>query len=116
VDVVQPDKLAVRTGHKGGSHVGAAPGTSGISAGVGRSLLLMSRAGRMTWETIQGGFREVSTAKHGQNCRSSLQAPLLSEREGFVCPTNQKANTINLRLLPRLRVSNCSSRCPIYVM
>jgi hypothetical protein len=108
MEAVQPDKIAVRTGHKGGSHVGAAPGTSGIRAGVGRS-----RARRMTWETIQGGFREASTAKHGQNCRSSLQAPLLSERKGFVCPTNQKANTINLRLLPRLRVPSCSSRCPM---
>jgi hypothetical protein len=68
---VQPGKTAGRRGHDGGSHFGVAPGTGGVSVGVGRS-----RAIRMTWENIQGGVREASTAKPDQTLgisRSSLQ-------------------------------------------
>jgi hypothetical protein len=53
VDDVQPGKIAGRRGRFGGSDVGVAPGTRGISlsAGVGRSW-----ARRMT---IQGGSMEL---------------------------------------------------------
>jgi hypothetical protein len=86
VVAVQPGKIAIRRRHNGGSHLDVAPGTGGFNAGFGRS-----RAIRMTWETIQMGVREVSTAKHGKN---SLQVPLLAEQEGFERPTSHWATTI----------------------
>jgi hypothetical protein len=87
MDDVQPEKIAGRRRHLGWSDFGVAPSAGGIGAGVGRS-----RAIRMTGLTIQGGVREMATAKHGQNCSNrgrGLQVPLLAERGGFMGPKSQ---------------------------
>jgi hypothetical protein len=81
IDAVQPGKIAIRGGHFRGSHTRVAQGTGGIGVGFGRSLSI-----RMTWQTLQGRVREVSTAKHSQNyCigRGSVQVPLSAEWEGL---------------------------------
>jgi hypothetical protein len=66
-----------------------APGTSGISAGVGRS-----RARRMTWQNVQRWVREVATgnmAKTAASAGAGLQGPLSAVREGFMCPASHRA-------------------------
>jgi hypothetical protein len=101
VDHVQPGKIVGRRGapwgegHLGESHIGVAPGTGGISVGVG-----VSRAVRTTWHTLQGVSEKMVTAEHGQGCsisRSSLQVPLSAEQEGFMRLTSSRATTIKDR-------------------
>jgi hypothetical protein len=91
VDDVQPGKSAVKKRHFRGSHIGMASGTGEIGDEVGGS-----RAVRMTWQALRGRARklEVSTVMHALNCsigRSSLQVPLLAEREWFLRPTSHRA-------------------------
>jgi hypothetical protein len=63
----------------------------------------------MTWHAVQGGFREVATTKHGNNCSiytSGLQVPLSAEQKGFMHPASQF-----VRHHHKICVDTCPGKC-----
>jgi hypothetical protein len=92
MDDVQPGMIIGRRGHGRQGHFRVAPGTDGISVGVGRGWAIWRAV-----QAVRAGFKETVTPKHGDCCsicRGGLQVLLPTEREGLVCPASHRSSTI----------------------
>jgi hypothetical protein len=92
MDDVQPGKITGGRGHVRGGHFRMATGTGGISLGVYGGWAILR-----AWQAIQGGFGEMASLKHGQNCSicgGGLQVSLPTEGGGLVRPASLRSTTI----------------------
>jgi hypothetical protein len=102
---VQPWKIADRKGHFGGSHFGAALGTGGISAGVGRSWAIS--------KAFQGGPGRWPLRNMAQTAADTWYATRLGVRRGMRGMFNFDLVSLFCTLLRQVKERKTKSRVSI---